>query len=70
MHIKNRAFTLSELKIISAANEEIRLLERKLLQANMWKIERQALLEMTNMLDEHPEGYEGPCLCKLCCSCF
>jgi hypothetical protein len=41
---------------------------RKLLQANMWKKERQALLEMTRLLDEHPEGYEGPCLCKLCCS--
>lgn len=36
--------------------------------ANMWKIERQALLKMTNMLDEHPEGYNGPCMCKVCCS--
>jgi hypothetical protein len=37
-------------------------------KAFMWKKERQALLEMTRLLDEHPEGYEGPCLCKLCCS--
>lgn len=28
--------------------------------------ERRALLEMTEMLDEHPEGYDGPCSCKLC----
>lgn len=69
MKIENRAFTLGELEIISAANEEIEMLEQKLLQADMWKKERQALLEMTNMLDEHPEGYEGPCLCKLCCLC-
>lgn len=40
----------------------------KLLQANMWKKERQLLLQMTNTMDEHPEGYEGPCLCQLCCS--
>jgi hypothetical protein len=33
-----------------------------------WKNERDQLLEMTRMLDEHPEGYDGPCACKLCCS--
>jgi hypothetical protein len=26
------------------------------------------LLERTMEVDEHPEDYEGPCLCKLCCS--
>ena len=30
--------------------------------------ERDMLLEMTKMLDEHPEGYDGPCLCKMCMS--
>jgi FtsZ-binding cell division protein ZapB len=25
-------------------------------------------LKMTSSLDEHPEGYEGPCLCRLCMS--
>ena len=25
-----------------------------------------ALLGMTRMLDEHPEGYEGPCECETC----
>ena len=25
-------------------------------------------LEETRNEDEHPEGYEGPCLCRLCCS--
>jgi hypothetical protein len=24
------------------------------------------LLEITGILDEHPEGYEGPCLCEVC----
>jgi hypothetical protein len=43
-------------------------IHNKLLQADTWRKEREALLQMTNTLDEHPEGYEGPCLCKLCCS--
>jgi hypothetical protein len=30
--------------------------------------ERDQLLEMTRQLDEHPEGYDGPCLCRLCMS--
>ncbi len=33
-----------------------------------WKAERNMLIEMTRKLDEHPEGYDGPCLCKLCMS--
>jgi hypothetical protein len=32
----------------------------------MWKRERNELLSMTEMLDEHPEGYDGACLCALC----
>lgn len=24
------------------------------------------LLQMTEQEDEHPEGYEGPCSCRLC----
>lgn len=30
--------------------------------------ERDELLKMTEKLDEHPEGYDGPCFCKLCMS--
>lgn len=30
--------------------------------------ERLLLLDMTRELEEHPEGYEGPCLCRLCVS--
>lgn len=26
------------------------------------------LLEITQCLDEHPDGYEGPCLCRMCAS--
>lgn len=26
------------------------------------------LVELTRLLDEHPEGYDGPCECKLCLS--
>jgi broad specificity phosphatase PhoE len=37
----------------------------KILRSEM---REEALLRMTATLDEHPEGYEGPCLCKLCCS--
>lgn len=28
--------------------------------------ERDQLLQMTKTLDEHPEGYEGPCDCGTC----
>ncbi len=24
------------------------------------------LIELTTMLDEHPEKWEGPCMCKMC----
>lgn len=67
MNLENRAFTLGELEIIGKANDAPTG-DEKLLQAEMWKRERQALLEMTGLMDEHPEGYEGPCLCQLCCS--
>ena len=26
------------------------------------------LLELTRAIDEHPEDYDGPCFCQLCCS--
>lgn len=26
------------------------------------------LLRMTMNEEEHPEDYDGPCMCKLCCS--
>lgn len=32
------------------------------------KKENTGLLKLTELLDEHPEAYEGPCLCKLCIS--
>lgn len=65
----NGMITIHELETrqIIAEYEGLEVHE-KLLQADMWRKERQALLEMTTLLDEHPEGYEGPCLCKLCCS--
>ncbi len=39
----------------------------QLLKAAIWEKERAMLLDMTSLLDEHPEGYEGPCMCQLCC---
>ncbi len=30
--------------------------------------ENRQLLDLSRELDEHPEEYEGPCLCKLCAS--
>jgi len=38
-------------------------IHNKLLQADIWRKEREALLQMTNTLDEHPEGYEGGLAC-------
>ncbi len=28
--------------------------------------ERDQLLGLTELLDEHPDGYDGPCLCRSC----
>lgn len=54
------------------AARRIRELEAILAEVNnkaaMLKLERGMLLDMSSLLDEHPEGYNGPCLCKLCCS--
>ena len=30
------------------------------------KAENKQLLELSENLNEHPEGYNGPCLCQLC----
>lgn len=32
------------------------------------RIERDTLYEKTREADEHPEDFEWPCLCQLCCS--
>ena len=32
------------------------------------RLARKKLLDKTRSIDEHPEGYEGPCLCRLCLS--
>jgi len=39
--------------------------ERKYSQEDMTKI-YQNLLLVTDGLEEHPEGYDGPCLCNNC----
>jgi hypothetical protein len=28
--------------------------------------DEQAFIELTIKIDEHPDGYDGPCLCALC----
>jgi|LGOV01.1.fsa_nt_gb hypothetical protein len=33
-----------------------------------FELERNALLDMTAMFDAHPEGYDGPCICRECLS--
>jgi cell shape-determining protein MreC len=30
------------------------------------KADNRELLKLTEQLDEHPEGYDGPCFCKMC----
>lgn len=32
------------------------------------KRDERELLDITEVLTEHPEGYEGPCLCETCLS--
>ena len=46
----------TELKYITKLRDEIKEL----------KAENKQLLELSENLNEHPEGYNGPCLCQLC----
>ena len=49
--------TLDKLdEIIEQQTERIKELEA----------ENKQLLELSENLNEHPEGYNGPCLCQLC----
>ncbi len=50
-------------KVLGVANEKIEALEAE--NARL-QDENAGLLELTELLDEHPEDYEGSCLCKLC----
>lgn len=31
-----------------------------------WQEREAEVLKLTESMDEHPEGYEGPCLCGMC----
>jgi hypothetical protein len=35
----------------------------------VWNIPTDDLLKITEKLDEHPEGWEWPCMCAECRSC-
>ena len=51
---------------IAALEAEVERLREEL---QLFKKERNQLLGMTTKyFDEHPEDYDGPCLCKECCS--
>ena len=54
IRLKERAATL-ELALASERTDR-----------DAWKKERDELMELTSMLDEHPEDYDGPCMCRLC----
>lgn len=41
-------------------------ISKLLADRNRWKNEAAQLLELSENLDEHPEGYEGACLCQEC----
>ena len=45
---------------------QVKELEKLQKEQEDWKQERDQLLEVTALLDEHPGGYDGPCGCKLC----
>ncbi len=55
-----------------AAREEVQIRNDRIEQLKEQKRgleeENAGLLKLTELLDEHPEGYDGPCLCKLCMS--
>lgn len=50
--------TQEVIRLVEELNESQRIKE---LEAD-----NRDLLELSENLDEHPEGYEGPCLCMLC----
>lgn len=51
-----------EVKIFCVDMELFKLKE----QNKELEVENKQLLELSENLDEHPEEYDGPCLCKLC----
>lgn len=47
-------------------NQAAGLIDRLEAENKLLKEENDGLLKLTELLDEHPENYEGPCWCKLC----
>jgi len=50
-------------KYIEYAEDKIFHLEETL---KAMKVQNNDLLELSSNLNEHPEDYNGPCMCKLC----
>lgn len=46
-------------KLFSMNSDKLSLVERR---------EREILFNKTKLVDEHPEDWDSPCLCQLCCS--
>ena len=55
------AFSMQDLKEILPHSKAVREYEET-------KKQRDDLIVLTQLLDEHPDHYEGPCECKLCAS--
>jgi hypothetical protein len=49
--------------VVDAVADELEQLRGEVRRAN---VDRAAFLAMTEQLDDHPEGYDGPCHCHCC----
>lgn len=66
----------SDWQLAEAENKELRQADKTHLSAK-WGLEKryseleaenEGLLKLTELLDEHPDDYDGPCYCKMCMS--
>jgi hypothetical protein len=74
-HQRNGEWLLEEARVHASIaaienDRETNTLLREMIQQNkesrLFRAQRDELLRMTIKLVEHPEGYEGPCLCQEC----
>ena len=58
--------TVCHTRTVPQWSEERRLRLRAEKRIKELEAENKQLLELSENLNEHPEGYNGPCLCQLC----
>lgn len=61
--------TLAHNQVLLESNTElVAQVEGLRVEVAQLRTQNEQLLELSMGLEEHPEGYDGPCMCKLCMS--